>query len=131
MKTLVKWSGEALFTVEFENGHELLIDATSKNGPSPMETLLGSLAACDALIVLQILRIMRQKVEEIDVEAIGTKEESPQKFSDVKLFYRFKGKNLAENPIRRALELSESKYCPVAVMLKEGGVNISATFTIA
>ncbi len=130
MMTRVKWGGEALFTVEFENGHDYLIDATSKNGPSPMETVLAGVAACDALIVLQILQVMRQKVDAIEVEAVGTKEKNaPEKFENVKLHYTLKGKNLADHSIERALELSEAKYCPVVVMLKEGGVQISSTYT--
>ena len=43
--------------------------------------------------------------------------EDPKIFTELKVIYHFKGKNLARNQVERAVKMSAEKYCCVSIML--------------
>jgi putative redox protein len=90
------------------------------HGASPMELLAVSLGGCTAMDVISILQKMRQPLEELRVEVTGQKaEEHPKRYLSLQIVYHLKG-DLDERKVRRAVELSESKYCSVMATLKPG-----------
>ena len=54
----------------------------------------------------------------IEVEADNT-EEHPRVYENIHLTFIFKGKDLPEEKIRKAVSLSQEKYCGVSAMLKK------------
>jgi putative redox protein len=87
-------------------------------GPTPMELLAVSLGGCTAMDVISILRKMRQPLEELRVEVRGeTAEEHPRRFVSLEIVYHFTGA-LDEDKVRRAVELSETRYCSVEATLR-------------
>ena len=118
----IRWKGDELaFEGSAAGGRvELASDSRSAAGPSPMALVLIALGACSGMDVVSILLKMRQPLEELWVEAAGdTREEYPQVFTAIRLVYHLRGE-LDERRVRRAIELSETKYCPVGAMLKVG-----------
>ena len=85
--------------------------------PGPMEAVLAALAACTAMDVASILRKKRQSAAtyELDVTA-NSAEEHPRVYTDIVVLHRLTGK-VEPEPLRRSIELSATRYCPVNAML--------------
>ena len=94
-------------------------DRKSNVAPGPMELLLLALGACTATDVVIVLEKKRQKLESLEVICIGERApEPPEVWTRMELVYRLRGE-LNEAAVKRAIELSEEKYCSVAAMLKK------------
>lgn len=106
-------------------GHEVLTDASEVHGgdnsaPSPKPLMAVALAGCTGIDVVSILKKMRVEVEDctIDIESEQT-EEIPSVYKSMHIIYNFKGKNLDFDKLKRAVELSQDKYCGVSAMYKK------------
>ena len=68
--------------------------------------------------VISILGKMKVKVDKFEVAAEAIlAEEHPKKFMAIKVIYTFTGPGLATEPLRKAIALSEDKYCGVRATL--------------
>ena len=117
----VKWMGGEEFLATMPSGVTVMFDAGSsyKKGPGPMEALLGALGACTSVDVAMILAKKRQKLESLEVEVSGERaSEPPEVWTKIEMVYRLTGE-LTEKAVRDAIELSQSKYCSVAAMLRK------------
>src|SRR5277367_3347023 len=117
----VKWIGEEKFVAISPSGHAITIDsdrAANKAG-GPMELILMSLRACTATDVVSILKKKRQKLESLEVICSGQRApEPPTVWIKLEILYRLRGV-LDEAAVKRAIELSEKKYCSVSAMLQK------------
>ena len=100
-------------------------DAFDRGELSPVETLVVSLAACSAMDVISIVTKKRQRVSryEVHVEA-NQRDEYPQVLTRVDVVHEVEGPVVEEAAIRRAIELSATKYCPVSAMISAGATEI-------
>jgi putative redox protein len=122
----VKWIGAQEFVATSPSGHAVTIDSDrqSNKAPGPMELLLVALGACTATDVVIILEKKRQKLESLEVICSGERAaEPPSVWIKLEVLYRLRGL-LDEAAVKRAIELSEEKYCSVSATLKK-----SATLT--
>lgn len=125
MDARVTWNGRMSFTGSAETGFELPIDSDPSvggddNGFRPMELIAIGLAGCTALDVISILKKKRQDVREFSVEVSTDRaEEHPKVFTKARILYRVTGKDIDEAAVARAVELSETKYCPAQAMLSQ------------
>src|SRR5260370_34803772 len=84
-----------------------------------MEVLLMELGSCTATDIVIILGKKRQKLESLEVICSGERAaEPPQVWSKLEIVYRLRGK-LEESGAKRAIQLSEEKYCSVSATLKK------------
>ena len=84
---------------------------------SPKETLLAALAACTAMDVASILRKKRQVATTYEVAVSGeSADEHPRVFTAITVEHRVGG-DVHPEAIRRSVELSATRYCPVSAML--------------
>ena len=122
--SIANWLGKMTFDIEL-NSHHFIIDADSKvggenKGPRPKGLLLSSLVGCTGMDVVSILKKM--KVEDYDlklnVEGELT-EEHPKIYHTINLNYIFTGKNLPIEKLKKAVKLSETRYCGVTEMLRK------------
>lgn len=125
-KMVLKWKKNFQLEARNEKGLSVKFDAPTEHGGeetalSPMEYVLSSLAACSSFHVLRIMKKMRQEINEYSVEAIAERREEPppRVFTKIRLKYIVKGKNIDSEALRKAIQLSEEKYCSVGGMLKE------------
>jgi putative redox protein len=125
--------GGMQFVAEPSSGHVIAFDERASNqGGSPVETVLAALAACTAMDVISIANKKRQAVERYEVEASGSqRDEYPQVFSEINVVHVVSGTDLSEAAIRRCIELSATKYCPVSAMLSAGATVIHHRYRIA
>jgi putative redox protein len=120
----VRWIGEQKFVATGPSGHAVPLDSDRKSNvaPGPMELLLLALGACTATDVVIVLRKKRQKLESLEVICSGERAaKPPEVWTKMELVYRLRGK-LEEAAVKRAIELSEEKYCSVAAMLKKTAI---------
>jgi putative redox protein len=84
-----------------------------------MELLLMALGACTATDVVTILGKKREKLESLEVICSGERApEPPTVWTKLEVLYRLRGR-LEEAAVKRAIELSEEKYCSVSATLKK------------
>jgi putative redox protein len=117
----VKWTGGEEFVAMMPSGHAVPFDADRKHNAAsgPMEILLGALGACTSVDVAIILAKKRQKLESLEVSVSGERaSDPPQVWTKIEMVYRLGGK-LEDKAVRDAIELSQSKYCSVAAMLRK------------
>jgi putative redox protein len=93
--------------------------------------VLSALAACSAMDVVSILTKKRQAVTGYWVEVVGNqRDEYPQVYTDVFVTHEVEGRELSEAAIRRAIELSATKYCPVSAMIAAGATVVHHRYKI-
>lgn len=87
------------------------------DAPGPRETLLAALAGCTSMDVASILRKKRQAPDSYEVAVTGdSATEHPKVFTAIDVEHRVRGAVTAE-ALRRSIELSATRYCPVNAML--------------
>ncbi|MFN2185198.1 MAG: OsmC family protein, partial [Anaerolineae bacterium] len=81
--------------------------------------LLLGVAGCSAMDVIHILRNrMRKPLTGLRVVVDADKaDEHPKVYTRIALKYLVKGRGLKEKDVRRAIELSNEKFCSAAIML--------------
>jgi putative redox protein len=117
----VKWVGGEEFVAQMPSGHAVPFDANRKHNaaPGPMEMLLGALGACSSVDVVSILAKKRQKLVSLEVVISGERAaEPPAVWTKIDMVYRLSGA-VEEKAARDAIELSQTKYCSVAAMLRK------------
>jgi len=123
------------FVGDTESGHALVMDADPSDGgqnigPRPMELLLAGAGGCSGMDVISILKKKRQDVTGLEINVRGEKaEDYPKKFTEITLEFAVRGKNISEEAVKRAVELSMTKYCSVKATL-EGTAKIHYSYKI-
>lgn len=124
MKSEVVWKGGMAFTGTSDGGYLIPLDAKKAAGGHelgfrPLQLFAIGLVGCTGMDVISILQKKRQEVTDFTVSAeIERADEHPKRFTKIVLAYNVTGKNLDEKAVKRAVELSENKYCPAQAMLK-------------
>jgi putative redox protein len=120
----IKWLENMAFSAEV-NGHEMILDAAEKvggenRGPRPKPLMLAALAGCTGMDVVSILKKMRVDLDDFNVYVEGDlTEEHPKQYAQMHVIYEFKGKNLPEEKLLKAVNLSEERYCGVSAMYRK------------
>lgn len=128
----LRHEGGMRFTASPSSGHALAFDDRESNrGGSPVETVLSALGSCSAMDVVSIMEKKRQAVTAYEVHVAGSqRDEYPQVFTEIELVHDVTGTDLSEAAIRRAIELSATKYCPVNAMLSAGATVVHHRYVI-
>ena len=132
-KTLeATWEGGMRFRSATGSGHELRADDTaSDTGPRPTEFVLAGLVMCTAMDIVSILDKKRQDYSAYQVHATAfQRDEYPQVFTRIDLVHEVTGPGVTEAAVRRCIELSATKYCPVSAMLAMGETEIHHGFRV-
>jgi putative redox protein len=113
--------GETFETVT-GTGRRIVFGDRAEDGQlSPVETLAAAIAACSAMDVVAILDKKRQAFESYRVRVTADqRDEYPQVFTRVEVVHEITGPVVTEASVRRAVELSATKYCPVSAMVSAG-----------
>ncbi len=123
-KVTASWKRESEFQVAFPGGETLTLASVPGAdrpgpGPPPTETVQAAVAVCTGIDIVMILGKMRKTLSalRVEVEAVR-REEEPRIYTDLTLVYHVDGPELDEASVRRAVALSEEKYCSVSAMLR-------------
>jgi len=131
---VVRYDGEGLrFSAASGSGHELVLDdAAGDAGARPIELVAIALGACTAMDAISILQKKRQEVTryEVSVTAEQRTEPHPAIFVRADVLHEVEGPAVDEEAVRRAVELSAIRYCPVGAMLSAGTVEVRHRYRI-
>jgi putative redox protein len=93
------------------------------SGFRPMQLLLIGLGGCTGMDVLSILRKKRQDVTGFEVLLDARQaDDHPRVFTHINVSYIIRGRGIRPAAVERAIELSDSKYCPAQAMLAKTAV---------
>lgn len=125
MKVTANWVEALAFDAVSDNGHTIRIDTTIDNGSldsgmSPKKLLLAGLCGCSGMDVVDILNKMKVSYTKIDVSASAEQtDEHPKVFKSVEMVYRADVTETDLDKLKRAVSLSQEKYCGVSLMLEK------------
>jgi putative redox protein len=112
-------SGQAAFT----------LDSKGVAGPSPMQSLLASLAGCMAIDVVMILQKGRHPLKALETKLVGQRaDEEPRRYTAITLHFVITG-DVPAAAIERAIELSHDKYCSVWHSMRQD-IDLRSTFEV-
>lgn len=99
-------------------GHRIVVNAPhAEGGPtgfSASELLLAGAGTCSAWDVVEILRKQRQRVTDMTITVDGQQaDRPPHEFLQVRLHFTVTGHGLNPDKVRKAVELSKTRYCAV------------------
>ena len=128
----LRHAGGMQFVAAPSSGHRIAFDdRLSDQGGSPVETILAALGSCSAMDVISIAGKKRQAVDAYEIHVTGSqRDEYPQVFTEIHVVHELTGRDLSEAAIRRAIELSATKYCPVNAMLSAGATVVHHRYVI-
>lgn len=115
--------GGMQFVASADSGHAVVMDTTAavgggNTGPRPMELLLMAFGGCSGMDVISILRKKKQAVSRFEINVKGEMAEThPHYCTALHIEYIVAGKDISEEAVKRALELSLEKYCSVGATL--------------
>lgn len=105
------------------NGYAVPLDASPEAGGAgegirPIELLLLGLGGCTGMDVVEILRKKRQDVTGYEVRVRGVRRAAhPRIFTRITVEHMVRGHGVKPEAVRRAVELSATRYCSVSAML--------------
>ncbi len=123
MKAAVTWDHGLTFAGTADTGFTVPMGGSAAvggddDGFRPMELILSGLAGCTAMDVISILSKKRQQVTNFRVTADAQQADGhPHVFTKIHLHYIVEGYDIDPQAVERAMELSETRYCPAQAML--------------
>ncbi|PID39216.1 MAG: hypothetical protein CR984_07580 [Proteobacteria bacterium] len=125
----VTWIKDLQFVGCPEGGPAVVMDSPdSGSGASPMALMLMGTAGCTAIDVISILKKKRMAVTGFKLNVSGTRSEKhPQRYTDIHIEYVICGTDIKPEGVRKAIDLSETKYCGAMASLN---ARITSSFRI-
>jgi putative redox protein len=123
MKVMVKQVEGLTFVGKGETNHWVVVDGPieffgSAAGSRPMELVLMALGSCTGSDVVSILKKKKVPISALEIHLDGERrEEIPKVFTKIHVEYVFYGSKLNTDDLKRAIDLSQNKYCPISAML--------------
>ena len=108
-----------------ESGHMVPMDTKKvvgglESAAAPMELVLQALMGCTAMDVISILKKMKVPYTDFKVtETNERSEEHPKVYTAIHMVFHFKGDMIDPKKVKKAVKLSNEKYCPVSAMLSK------------
>ncbi len=121
----VRWAGKMTFVGRAGSNHLVPMDSGPEFGgdssaTKPAELLLLGLGGCTGMDVVPILKKMRQDVTAVEINIVAERsEEHPKPYTGIDMEYVIAGRDLDEEKVKHAVELSQEKYCSVSAMLRK------------
>lgn len=120
-KVILNYAGDDRFLGVTPTGHAHVLDFGDQNkaAGTPMEYLLLAVGGCTGADVVSILRKKRQTVTGYRIEVAGDRrDEYPRSYKKIAVKHIVTGRRLDPEAVRRAVQLSDEKYCSVAATVR-------------
>jgi putative redox protein len=123
------WTRDLIF--EGRSGEaSVVLDSAGKAGPSPVQALALSLAACMGMDVVHILTKGRHALRGLAMSLVAERaQDNPHRVTAVTVQFAVTGA-IPKDQIQRAIDLSHEKYCSVWHSMRQD-IPFSSTFTVA
>src|SRR5512143_865528 len=114
------------------SGHSIVMDnAEGDSGARPAELLVVAQAGCTAMDVVSVLRKKRQPFTNYEVRVAGDQRDDPPPhvFERMRVLHVVEG-DVEVEAVRRAIELSATKYCTVTGNLSSGVTEVRHAYLV-
>ena len=109
------WRGDRRYEIGRPGGPAVTIDAAGEEGLGPVDTLLGALAACSAIDVVEYLAKRRTPAARVDVRVDAERRPtSPRRVLWARLEFAIDGEGIDIAHAERAITLSFQTYCSIS-----------------
>lgn len=121
---IVNWEKGMAFEADID-GFKIKLDSkddmgTKKTGPTPKPLMMVALAGCTGMDVVSILEKMRVELKDFSIKIEGDLTENhPKHFTKMHIIYEFTGNNLPHDKLKKAIDLSQERYCGVAASYRK------------
>jgi putative redox protein len=121
---IVNWEKGMAFEANVD-GFKIKLDSkdeqgSKKTGPTPKPLMMVALAGCTGMDVVSILEKMRVELKDFTVKVEGDlTEDHPKHFIKMHIIYTFTGKDLPYDKLKKAVELSQERYCGVVASYRK------------
>ena len=124
----LNWIPEQQFILQDSDNYQIVMK--KPNGVSASDLLSMALIGCSSYDVVEILNKQKQDLREIKVTAESIQDDDPPwRFRKIHIHYQAIGKGIDPEKVRKAIQISEEKYCSVYVTLKDA-IEITDDFEI-
>ena len=114
----LNWDPQSKFVLKDRDNYQLKVNGAGNIGSADLLTM--SLIGCSAYDVIEILGKQRQKLNQLNVSAEAQQDETPPwKFKKIHIRYQAIGMGLDPDKVKKAIQLSEEKYCSVYATLRD------------
>lgn len=130
----VHWIQGIGFEVEVRDHHQFT-DGKKEfggkdRGPNPKEYVLAGLCGCTGMDVVSLMKKYKINFTQFSISAESDLTKNhPVVFSQIKLNFKVQAENADMELLKKAVELSMTKYCGVSAMLSKA-VNITYTLQL-
>jgi putative redox protein len=122
------WIPEQQFILQDSDNYQIVMK--KPNGVSASDLLSMALIGCSSYDVVEILNKQKQDLSELKVTAESIQDDDPPwRFRKIHIHYQAIGKGIDPEKVRKAIQISEEKYCSVYVTLKDA-IEITDDFEI-
>jgi len=129
---VIRHEGGMRFATVTGTGREPVFgDAAGEGELSPVETVLAALAACSAMDVVSIALKKRQGFTRYEIRVTGDqRDEYPRVYARIDVLHEVEGPGVSVEAIRRCIELSALRYCPVNAMVSAGSTEVHHAYRV-
>lgn len=114
----LNWDPQSKFILNDRDNYQLKVNGAGNIGSSDL--LPMSLIGCSSYDVVEILEKQRQELTQLKVSAEAVQDETPPwKFKKIHIRYQVIGRGLDPEKVKKAIQLSEEKYCSVYATLRD------------
>ena len=124
----LNWNPEQEFILNDADDHKIVMK--KPKGVKPSDLLAMALIGCSSYDVVEILQKQRQDLQQLNVTAESFQDDTPPwRFRRIHIRYQAVGKGIDPEKLRKAIEISEEKYCSVYATLKDA-IDITHDFEV-
>ncbi|MDD2922270.1 MAG: OsmC family protein [Anaerolineales bacterium] len=124
----LNWNPEEEFILSDKDNYQIVM---KPKGVSASDLLPLALIGCASHDVVEILNKQRQDLQALKVSAESIQDDDPPwRFRKIHIHYKAIGKGIDAEKVRKAILLSEEKYCSVYNTLKDA-VEITHDFEVS
>lgn len=114
----LNWDPQSKFVLSDRDDHQLPVNGAGNIGSADLLTM--SLIGCSTYDVVEILGKQRQELHQLKVTAEAVQDATPPwRFRRIHIHYQVIGRGLDPEKVKKAIHLSEEKYCAVYVTLRD------------
>ena len=109
------WRGDRRYEIGRPGGPAVTVDAAGREGLGPVDTMLGALAACAAIDVVEYLAKRRTPPARLDVRVDAERRPTaPRRVLQARLEFAIDGEGIDVAHSERAIALSFQSYCSIS-----------------
>ena len=113
----LNWNPEEQFILSDKDNYQIVM---KPKGVAASDLLAMALIGCSSHDVVEILKKQRLDLHQLKVTAECTQDDDPPwRFRKIHIHFQAVGKDIDPEKLRKAIEISEEKYCSVYVTLRD------------